>query len=336
MGAGFFWAVVGWLLPWKEKMRTLISLCLLPLFSCTPSETDGFSDGLEGDADTDTDGDSDADTDTDADADYLEVAALGFEYKGGWNEEAQLLENFLYTDSNGDIQAAGPYVLVTLASLEYFSMTSDEPGFENEYCEFIASFYRAPADFKGTEFDWDAGKGGTGLELETWGSFEGYLQVETSSYSDSCYNLNPDVFANGEPTAVIDHMHFGLGFGPLSDHLFEAYKDSEIFPDYELAYLTQYIAMNHPDGAGGYTFDAYDWNGGFLIETDYGECLDVDDGSGGTIEVCGLYQVDADNYFVPGDTTITPRRGYVTGFSAWLEDTPNLDLSILQLGTEGM
>jgi len=48
--------------------------------------------------------------------------------------------------------------------------------------------------------------------------------------------------------------------------------------------------------------------------------------------VCGLVQVDNDSY-VPGDATVSPRHGFVVGWSAWLEDTPNLDLSLLLEGT---
>jgi hypothetical protein len=210
-------------------------------------------------------------------------------------------------------------------------MTSDDPGFEDEYCEFIAFFYYAPASFQGTEFDYDAGKGGTGVELETWGSFEGYLEVLPDSYSDRCYELDPEVFAGGDPLETLDGMHFGLGFGPLSDYLYETYSASESFAEYEDAYMSQYIAINHPDGAGGYTFDAYDWNGSLLIQTDYDYCITIESESG-DFDVCGLPEVTEDNYYVPDDATIRPSHGYVTGFSWWLEDTPNLDLSILKEG----
>ena len=305
-------------------MRTSLLFSLLALPACT---TGGGSTAHVA-------GETDADTDTDAD--YLEVAALGFEYVGGWDQEAQLLENYVYIDSAGDPQPGGPYVWVTLASLDYFSMSSDTPGFEDEYCEFLAYFYHEPAEFSGMEFDWDAGKGGTGEELETWGAFEGYLEIDLTSFSYRCEELDPDQFEDGDPIATLDGMHFGLGFGPLTDHLFETLKDGEDFDEYQDAYMTQYVAMNHPDGSGGFTFDAYDWNGALLVDTDYDSCVDVDDGSGGTFEVCGEYQVTDDNYYVPGDTNIAPRRSYMVGFSAWLEDTPNLDLSILKDGTAGM
>lgn len=186
------------------------------------------------------------------------------------------------------------------------------------------------------EFDWDAGVGGTGTELETWAAFEGYLRVEPDTFSDRCLELNPDQFEGEDPTIVLDHMHFGLGFGPLSPHLYEAFQDGEDFAEYEKAYMTQYIAINHPDGDGGYTFDAYDWNGALLVETDYSSCVLVDDGAGSTFEVCGEYQVTEDDYYVPGDTRNSPRHGFMTGFSAWLEDTPNLDLSLMTNGTEAM
>lgn len=306
---------------------------LLALMACdrTEKDTDSYIPPDNNTDDSSATDDSGKESDPPV-GDYLEVAALGFEFTGIWNQDLHFLDNYIYEDSNGDLQATIPYVLVTLASLDYFSMTSDDPGFEDEYCEYVAIFRWQEADFKGQEFDWDAGKGGTGLELETWDAYEGYLEVLPDTYSDRCYELDPAVFEGGDPLVVMDGMHFGLGFGPLSDHLYDIYKEGDTFADYELAYMTQYIAINHPDGSGGYTFDAYDWNGGLYIETDFGACVDVDDGAGGTFEVCGQPQVDADSYYVPGDTTIEPRYNFVRGFSAWLEDTPNLDLSILKEG----
>ena len=315
-------------------LLSLLSLCALA--ACGKPSGSTTAHTASGDTDTDADTDT-SDTGPVIDEDYLEVAAFGFEYLGGWNQEEQLLENYLYTDSAGDLAAGGPVVIVTLTSLAYFSMDSSTAGFEDEYCEFVATFHYGVSDtLTGTAFNWAAGKGSTEVALETWGAFEGYLEVLPDTFSDRCLELDPEVFDGGDPTAVMDHMHFGLGFGPPSDHLVEFYSEGESYATYEKAFMSQFIAMNHPDGEGGYTFEAFDWNGAYLVETDYDECLDVDDGAGGTFEVCGLYQVDDDDYYVPGNAKESPRHGYVRGFSAWLEDTPNVDLSLFQDGTSGM
>ena len=321
-------------------MRRFLCVPLVSSFALACINSGGSTRHVAEESDTDTDADTDTDTDTGEDTgedtgvddDSLLVAALGFEYVGGWDEEGQLLENFVYEDNSGDLAASGYFVRVTLASLKYFEMSSDTPGFEDEYCEFIASFHHAPAELVGVGFDWDAGKGSTGEELETWGSFEGYLEISTNSYSYRCEELNEDQFEGGDPVATLDLMHFGLGFGPLSAYLVDALKDGASYAEYKNSYMAQYIAINHPDGAGGVTFEAFDWNGSILVKTDYESCVEVDDGAGGTFEVCGQPEVTEDSTYVPGDATMGPRHGFNVGFSSWLEDTPNLDLSLFLEG----
>ncbi|HND34547.1 MAG TPA: hypothetical protein PLA94_31305, partial [Myxococcota bacterium] len=124
---------------------------LLALTACdrTEKDTDTYvppDENTDDSSVTDDSGDSNPPV-----GDYLEVAAMGFEFTGVWNNDLHFLDNYVYEDANGDLQATIPYVLVTLASLDYFSMTSDDPGYDDEYCEFVAVFRWQAADFKGQE-----------------------------------------------------------------------------------------------------------------------------------------------------------------------------------------
>lgn len=309
-------------------MRTfaLPTLLVLSIAGCTPpKETDsGSSLTKPSDSDADTDTDSDSDTDV---GDYLEVAAIGFAVRGVYDQEnPTTLGGFLFDDGNGGIGYSYPYVVVKLATADYFGMSSDDPGYEDEYCSFIAGYSHVASDGSGEEFDYDAGKGGTGGKLETWGAYDGSLFIVADSMTDNCYNLDPAVFDGGDPINYMDGMRFGVAVGPLSPFLETTFSDNTTFSDIQDSYLTQFIAINHEDG-----YHYYDWSAALLVDTDFTECKTIDNGTGATDEICGLLQVDGDQY-VLADATQSPIHDYMTGFSYWFEDLPNLDLTILKDG----
>ena len=135
-------------------------------------------------------------------------------------------------------------------------------------------------------------------------------------------------------------MHFGFGYGPLSPYLDETLAEGD--PEWDTvsqAYISQFIAINHPDGNGGVDFIGFDWNAALLVETDFSVCSTVfyyDDAGVPTtegVELCGLVQVDVDDLtYVLGDQNAGSIHAYTQGFSMWLEDTPNFDLTLLKEG----
>ncbi len=276
--------------------------------------------------------------------DPLEVAAIGWELKAGWNQELNQLEGWLNPDINGtnggQPWGSVPYVLVTLANLEYFQGAPGSTPDPDNYCEVLAFFDYIATSQVGEEFNYDSGFGGTGTELPTLAFFEGVLRFIPETADERCSELDSDVFPGADPYELMEGMRFGVGFGALSPYLLETATqawadDGQDFADDDQAYLTQFIAVNHDDGSGGVSFPAYDWNTAFYVETDYTQCINATYTSTTfTYEYCGLVQIDetdpANPVYVSGDTTVGPVHGYMSGGSWWLEDTPNLDLSLLK------
>lgn len=325
-------------------MRNFAAVLAFAFVACNPPEKDGSTSDPDGTVDPPNGNDTASTTDTaSGNVDYLEVIALGFEFDGSWDQATGEIEPYLlYPDlnaSNGGVPflISTNFVEVTLASAEYFEGTTDDP---DEYCSFDTIFTGFESSASGTQFDWDAGDGGTGVDLLTWGMFDGYLTILPDSLSERCFELDPEQFTGGDPFAMLDGMHFGLGFGPLSPYLEEwlfgttTPTTSTTGLDYSNSYMTQYIAINHPDGSGGYTFPAYDWNVGLYVDTDYETCANYTyTTTSYTYEVCGLVGVDVDlDQYLPGDVNIQPIHGFQLGNSAWLEDTPNLDLTLMREG----
>jgi hypothetical protein len=288
--------------------------------------------------------DSEETGDTAASDDALVVAAIGWEVRAAWNQEANALEGWVEDDwagTNGGIPSAYPvYVLVTLANLEYFESASGAADTDN-YCQVAALFQYVPTTQSGEAFDWDRGFGGTGDELPTSAFYEGVLTFLPDTADERCSELDTELFPSGDPYDVLDGMRFGVGYGPLSPYLLDLYttefSDSgEDFSEVSKSYITQFIAVNHDDGDGGVTFPAYDWNSGYAVETDYeAPCVEYTFTSTTYVaEYCGVATIDATDpnaaFYVGGDATVVPFHGLVLGGSRWLEDTPNLDLSNLK------
>lgn len=320
----------------------LAGMMVLGSTGCTDEDkSDGSDEGTDdGDTTPDTD-DTVGETETGDTAgnEPLEVAALGFEYVGVWNQDTNTLEPYLFPDIYGTIGYATPntpVVYITLANLEYFS-SAGEPD-EDMYCTIGATFEGQPADVPVEAFDYDAGRGSTGQALATWGMLEGKLSIY--GMSERCSELDPAVWPGGDPMALLDGMHFGLGFGPMSPYVEETLStDNPDWDEVKDAYISQFIAINHPGDNGGVEFVGYDWNGAFLVETDFNSCGEFfyygEDGELTTegVEICGELQVNVDDLtYVLGDSNEQPIHAYQQGFSLWLEDTPNLDLNILKDG----
>ena len=296
--------------------RTIFLLSFLPALalSACDSKDQGIDEEADADADSDTDADTDSDADTDADTDadaYFDPAAVGFEYVGGWSAADDELTTYF---SGG--KEYSNYVLITFADLDYFS-ASDTAAQEGHYCEVYSSFSWAPSSFDTETYDYTTGTGGTGEATSVMASYEGFLSFsEKNMAQDTCFNLDPDVYTNGTLTELFNGMHFGIGFGQASDYTIEAFGDN--YTKYADSLLTVYTAVNHADGEGGYNFIGYDWNYTFLYSWD-----------SDTHEI----EVDSDNYLVPAGNVGDPYpEGYMQSGSFWLEDFPNLDLSLMLEG----
>ncbi len=303
-----------------------------------PEDTDtppADTDTPPADSDTEPDTQTNETGDTGAVSPFLEVAAIGFELTGSWDQDQELIEPHLFPDLYGGYGYPifiPTQVFVTLATLDYFSYAGAPP--TSEYCLFTATFDGAPVALTAMEFDYTAGTGSTGVDLETWGMFEGKLTIDTMSAE--CSQLDPVVWPGGDPMALMDGMHFGVGYGPLSTYLEGQLSGDPAWPTVDQAYVSQYIAINHPDGAGGYEFVPYDWNAALLVDTDYSVCETYYlYGNPVAEEVCGQVELKKNMgafEYVLGDQDIQPIHAVTLGFSMWLEDTPNLDLTLLKDG----
>jgi len=233
---------------------------------------------------------------------------VGFEWVGGWDSGSDEIT----THFSGGKEYGG-FVQVTFADVDYFSAT-DDAGREGHFCEALAVFSWSPSDFMAMTYAYDSSYGGDVVDL--WGAYEGFLTFNDKYlYQDECYNLDPDAFAGGTPVATFDGMHFGLGFGELSPYHEEQYWGEKYVKEYGPGLHTQYIAVNHPDGNGGYDFIGYDWTAGILWS------WDTD-----THEV----EVDEEGLLVLGNVGDPVPEGYVGSYAYWYEDFPNLDFSLLQ------
>ncbi len=289
---------------------TFVLASVLSLLSLTACGDKDQGIGEEADADTDADTDADADADTDVDTEsYFEPVAVGFKYYGGWDSSTGNLENYLY---NG--KEYGGYVLMILADIDYFSAT-DEAGQEGHVCEIYTSYYHDSASLTAETYDY--GDGG-GESVSLWDAWEGGLYFDESyMLSDACWDLDPEIYTDGMPVEMFNGIHFGFGFGPISQSLIDLFGDS--YADYEDSLFGIYQAVNHPDGSGGYDFIAYDWSYSNLYEWD-----------NDTHEI----SVDDKGYLVPANIGDPNPQGYVSSGTYWYEDFPNLDLTMLQDGAK--
>ncbi len=275
--------------------------------SDSDSDTDSDSDSdSDSDTDSDTDSDSDSDTDSDTDADYFDPIAVGFEYVGGYNADDVSLTGWTWSD--GTLQ--DPYVVVTLAELDFFST-----GDEGTYCELYYSFTHEEGQFKAYE-DSDPNSANPwathGSQANLWASWEGTLHYWASSSSNGylCESLDPAEWEDGAPYSRLEGMQFGLGFGEQTDYLFDGWGDDtqDIYGD---AAFTSYIAINHPTSDGGVAFDGYNWTYSIMWQWD---------------GIGGERRADDDGYLIPQPHYDGGASGWINSYARWYEDFPHLDL----------
>ena len=223
------------------------------------------------------------------------------------------------------------FATVTFATTAYFS-ASDDAAKAWESCTVWASFSGFDGDtsdpvlydMDARLFDWAVGDGSDVL-VDEWQAWEGGLIFDWSTAGERCAHSTVDLM-------LFNDMHLGLGIGGHSDYMSEALSEVEGVDDLDTAYVTQYIAMNHPDddSASGYDFVGYDFTNAYFGAVDMGVCAEGEDGAA----LCGAFVADDEGYLAPGDHTVDvgTRLAYIHGSAWWFEDFPRLDLDLLGLG----
>jgi hypothetical protein len=297
---------------------------------------------------TDNDGNTDSAEPT---VPLIEAAAVGFELRTAWDQSTGDLLGWKLSD--GSIQ--DPYVLITLASADYFQSGSDA---SVETCELFASFEidETASTFTAEAYNWPNGPGGSGNAAAIWtnASYEGYLEIFGESNETNCANFDQSIFPLGDYLTTFNFMHFGIGLSTLSadvgDWVSLSYDEdsSGTLNDDENAewlaasgaFMGQYIAINHP-ASGSYDFVGYDWNYGVAYSYDL-ETQDTptdaceDDpatAADESAEQCLIRLDGADDTesFVASSEAGTS-VAWITSGARWYEDFPYMDLSILQEG----
>ena len=131
---------------------------------------------------------------------YLEPVAIGFEYTGVWNQTEDTLNPYLYPDldgsNGGEAYDVSDLVKVTLATGDFFGMSSDDPDREDEICEFYTYFESVSSDFPVEEFDWQTGVGGSGTSIGAWASMKAtwsfwtpHLQIVATIWIQLCSQM---------------------------------------------------------------------------------------------------------------------------------------------------
>lgn len=274
----------------------------------------------------------------------LEPAALGIAINTGMTADMQL--TYYMYGTGPDIYA--PYLVLSVADVAYFSLTSDDPERQLHVCEFYASFPHVVATTPpiASAFDYEAGSGSSGESIALWFFAEGSADIFANAaalddageimYDDYGQPIDSPACASlkqqGYPD-ILDGMHVGVGFGDLTSYLYEEYWGS--FTDPELAEIEpsvtgMYVAINHPSTTepAGYDFVPYDWGSALFFEATV-ETFPLYDAYGTFYAPVAMATVTADNLLVYG----TPRGdAFVRGIPYWFEDYPNLDLSLLKEG----
>lgn len=272
--------------------------------------------------------------------DLVEAVAVGFELFSGWNQDTNELLGWQLDD--GTIQ--DPYVLITLATMDYFSSGSDATV---ETCELFATFsVDETAGLLDAElFNWNTGVGGSGDVVAPWenASFQGYLEIIGQSTETNCDNFDPSVFPLGGMYETFNLMHFGVAFAGLStspeteewisgawdedgNGTLDESEEAE-WLEARGSFMAQYIAMNHPNSSAedGYDFIGYDWNYGRAFQFD-ADTQDIpteeceDDPSQQCFIPAALYDNQGTNVV------------WISSGAKWYEDFPNFDLEGLQAG----
>lgn len=235
----------------------------------------------------------------------LNPVAVGFEYDGGW--DGTDLTSF-WLDAESEIP---PGFLVIFADADYFGAASAEDQ-EGHFCEAwgeITGIYGQSVlatDDSGTiwhEFDmsWS-------INPLTWDN----AQLDTAC----AFLLDEEAWGDGgeDLLAAFQDIHLGLGFGPMTAYLEDAWSEESIdlLGD---SMFAQYIAIN--DASGDWI--AYDWTTGILFEMN-------EDGTLAT-----ELNEDDEEVLIGVDLSAASSlpAGYIRSFAYWYQDFPLLDLSNL-------
>ncbi len=235
--------------------------------------------------------------------DYFTPVAFSISYTGGWDEHQDALLEWSYDGEGYD-----GYIRLTLVSEKFFSLSpDDEVGLETESCEVRALFHAEPASLDAVHRD-------DGSPATLRAAFVGGLEIY-GFIGPECYNLNPEIWADGEPREALDGMRLGLGFGEMTDFLRASWADSTLLT-YGSYMLAEYVAVNTPDGTGGVDFIAKDWTTAMLWQWDVESGEVLTDGS----DLMGQ------------DISDPVLSGWLTGYPIWFQPLDTLDLALLQEG----
>lgn len=280
----------------------------------------------------------------------LVPAALGIELETGFKaangtDPAELVRYAFEGDTQGTVLS--PTLTLTVTDIEYFSIPNDDPKRRFHFCNFYAIFPHIVVDPapEGENFDYDAGKGASGVTTPQWFFAEGRADIYANSAKTN--NAGEVIFEGGNATDseaclslkdqgypdILDGMHVGIGFGDITPYLLEnSWDNFNGLAEWEPAVNTMFIAMNHPNSTapGGFDFLPHDWTSAAFFEAPVTE-VELQDGEG------NLFTEDVATATVdPTDSTLVfgmPQTdALVRGFTFWYEDYPNFDTSLLKEG----
>jgi len=268
---------------------------------------------------------------------YIEPVAVGFELYTGWNQQTGELLGWMLDDGSEQ----SPYVVITLASADYFYGTDPL----ESTCQLYAEFVIDPlADLlKAEGYNWPGGPGSSGQSVALWSnaSYEGHLEIFAENPDSNCKGIEQSAFPTGHFLDAFNFMHFGIGFSELSSNTGEwlsgawdtdrngSLSDEELnlWMTDSTSFMSQYIAVNHQDSSdpSGYNFVGYDWNygRGFDYDSESLEILTEDCASDPTQQCLVPVDMQADQ----GLNSV-----YIMSGAKWYEDLPYLNLSLMQEG----
>jgi hypothetical protein len=288
-------------------------------WACTGSDavdddkpSDGNNDGDDDDGTTE----DTVDTATTGREEFWEPVAVGFEFDGVVLTNGSLT-GYTGVDSSGDPAQFAPIMIVTFASLDFFSATTAEQQ-AAQSCVALALFEPEPALTSIPNDD----------DVALHWSYDTALALETDPDLTDCdEKLDPAVWGEDASDLLnaFSGAHLGYGWGPMTDYLLE-YWGTQTLDDDDIAnaMMASSIAINDKDG----NWVASDWTTGILFEWDEatGELVTVESEDDPTVSL-----------LVPVDVSATPAgvpipQGYVRSFAYWYQDFPLLDLDNLKDG----
>jgi hypothetical protein len=262
-----------------------------------------------------------------------EPVAVGFELIAGINED-NVLGPFTSTDSVAPFNAV-PFVVLTLASIDYFSGSTDES------CEMLALI--VPEDGLPDEFDfrypsgddhdvltmaeqgasvgWDEGpESASPVAYATW---SGRLLLDP--LDDNCTGIidGPETWfdapgaAGSEAYEPFQNMRIAFQIAQHTDYLLSGWTTTtDAWDTYGNAMMAEYICVNRPEG----NFECQDWTTARFWEVEDESLKPVVDGD-------YLVPSTAEPNNQPAGTELP--LAYINGNARWYEDFVRLDFTNL-------